>query len=387
MKTLIKILFIATIFFSCNEQKKEQKTQEIKKPIEKTIAKNSKEILKTIKPDIVVAHRGSTFWTPEETEPAFLWARNIGADYLEFDIQLTKDNQLIAFHDKTLERTTNVENIFPERKTAEINEFTLEELRSLDDGSKFNEKFPERARKSFVGLKIMTMQDVIMIAEGFRIKKVKGIPVKKLVDGKWNGNYEYEKDPSDNGNRPGLYIETKNPKPGVEKAFTDLLNKNAWNINTEAKEIATTEGKVAVANTKARIILQSFSLESLIKLEELVPQIPKCLLLWQPKMLPDIKASYNKAIDFCIENNVQILGPSIAGEPNNYKELCDDWMLEMAHKSGLAIHAYTFDTNEQFEKYAKKVEGVFTNRSDLALAFYGRKSEKTPEEILKELGY
>lgn len=39
----------------------------------------------------VVAHRGSTFWTPEETEAAYRWAREIGADYLECDMQVSKD--------------------------------------------------------------------------------------------------------------------------------------------------------------------------------------------------------------------------------------------------------------------------------------------------------
>ena len=39
----------------------------------------------------VIAHRGSTFWTPEETESAYRWAREIGADYLECDMQVSKD--------------------------------------------------------------------------------------------------------------------------------------------------------------------------------------------------------------------------------------------------------------------------------------------------------
>ena len=37
-----------------------------------------------------VAHRGSTYWAPEETEAAWRWARNMGADYLESDLQVTK---------------------------------------------------------------------------------------------------------------------------------------------------------------------------------------------------------------------------------------------------------------------------------------------------------
>ena len=48
-------------------------------------------------------------------------------------------------------------------------------------------------------------------------------------------------------------------------------------------------------------------------------------------------------------------------------------MIDLIHKNGLLIHPYTFDTKEQLEKYAKKVDGVFTNRADLALEFYNRK--------------
>ena len=39
----------------------------------------------------VIAHRGSTYWAPEETESAWRWAREMGADYLESDLQCSKD--------------------------------------------------------------------------------------------------------------------------------------------------------------------------------------------------------------------------------------------------------------------------------------------------------
>ena len=50
----------------------------------------------------VVAHRGSTFWTPEETEASWRWAREMGADYLESDMQATKDGIVLANHDENL---------------------------------------------------------------------------------------------------------------------------------------------------------------------------------------------------------------------------------------------------------------------------------------------
>jgi hypothetical protein len=53
----------------------------------------------------------------------------------------------------------------------------------------------------------------------------------------------------------------------------------------------------------------------------------------------------------------------------------------------MIIHPYTFNTTQEFEKYAPSVEGVFTNRADLALIYYKRLKNNISEEVLKELGY
>ncbi|MFK5879695.1 MAG: glycerophosphodiester phosphodiesterase family protein [Flavobacteriaceae bacterium] len=382
MKTqkYIMLLLIVVVAVSCKNVEKNKKELQM-------INETAKTVQNYIHKDVVIAHRGTTYWAPEETEPAFLWARNIGADYLELDIQMTKDSILIALHDDTLERTTNVSEIFPSIKNPAVDNFTLKELRSLDAGSWFNKTNPKRARTGFVGLKVLTLQDVIMFAEGYRIKKENGEPVKEIVNSIWTGKYEYVKDPSDNGNRPGVYIETKHPKLNIEKHLSDELTMLGWNINTNPKEIQTIEDKVGIGNTKARVILQSFSPESIMNLETELPNIPKCFLLWKPDMKGDLKEQYQKAIDFGLKYNVQIIGSSISGEPNNYEELTTPWMTEMIHKAGLLIHPYTFDTTKQLNKYKGSVEGVFTNRAELALEFYNRKSDKSPEEILDLLGY
>ena len=77
----------------------------------KTLPPESREVLDYLPRNIVIAHRGTTYWAPEETEAAMRWARNIGADYLELDLQRTKDGVLIALHDVNLRRTTNVETV------------------------------------------------------------------------------------------------------------------------------------------------------------------------------------------------------------------------------------------------------------------------------------
>lgn len=332
-----------------------------------------------LKKDMVIAHRGTTYWAPEGSEPAFLWARNIGADYLEVDVQPTKDSVLVVFHDRNLSRTSNVSKIFPDKIKSSIDNFTLKELRTLDIGSWFNEKYPDRARERFKGLKIITLQEAIMIAEGNRIQKKNGEPIKELKNGEWTGHYLFEKDPNDNGNRPGVYAETKNPKPNTERLLAQEISIYGWNINDNPKEIKTTLNKVAVGSTNSRFVLQSFYPESILKLEKLLPNLPKCLLLSHSRMKDDLKGNYIKAINFSKKNNVQILGPSITKELHNFEDL--------VHKANLVIHPYTFNTIEDHTLYKGIVDGGFTNRADLSLEFHNRKSSVSPDQILTNLGY
>ena len=396
IKKLLISLVVITFFDGCNSDK--STSEEPNKKETQEINKQAIDIRNTISKDIVIAHRGTTYWAPEETEPAFRWARNIGADYLEFDLQMTKDSILVVTHDNTLLRTSNVKDIFPDVNKPTTNDFTLKELRTLDFGSNFNNKNKDRARESFIDAKIMTFHDVIMIAEGYQIKKdVDGLPVKEIVKGEWNGKYLYEKDPKDNLNRPGVYAETK--KLHLEKLLLKELKEYKWLITDNPKEIKVYKGKVGTANTKSRIILQTFYKRSITQINKYLPGIPKCFLIWRPDMLEgftsnndslinkELKKKYIDIINYCTDNNVEIIGSSITGKPNNYGELTATWMVELVHKSGMIVHPYTFDTVDDFNKYAKQVDGVFTNRADLALEFYKRNTDVDAVKVLEELGY
>ncbi|VVQ04156.1 Glycerophosphodiester phosphodiesterase [Pseudomonas fluorescens] len=101
----------------------------------------------------VIAHRGASFDAPESTAAAYQLARDLGADYLELDLQRSKDGVLFALHDNNLQRTTDVASKFPERKDSPATAFTLAELKTLDAGSWFNTAYPDRARPSYAGLK------------------------------------------------------------------------------------------------------------------------------------------------------------------------------------------------------------------------------------------
>jgi glycerophosphoryl diester phosphodiesterase len=82
---------------------------------------------------LIVAHRGASFVAPENTLPAFELAWEQGADAIEGDFLLTKDNQIVCIHDKTTKRLTE-QNLV-------VAESTLEQLKTLDVGSWKNKKY------------------------------------------------------------------------------------------------------------------------------------------------------------------------------------------------------------------------------------------------------
>lgn len=125
---------------------------------------------------LVIAHRGASKAAPENTMAAFEQAVAMKSDMIELDTQRTKDGHFVVIHDRTLQRTTNGKG--------RVADHTLDELRTLDAGSWFDE--------SFAGEPIPTLADVL--------KAMKS--------------------------RCAVNIEIKNlpyPDEGVEQALVDLL--------------------------------------------------------------------------------------------------------------------------------------------------------------------
>ena len=102
------------------------------------------------RPKMSIAHRGASAYAPEHTLAAYRLAIVQGADFVEQDLAVTRDGVLVCLHDDSLERTTNVEEMFPERATVDpatgrrrwlAVDFTLAEIKQLDAGSWFDPKF------------------------------------------------------------------------------------------------------------------------------------------------------------------------------------------------------------------------------------------------------
>ncbi|GIO24159.1 glycerophosphodiester phosphodiesterase family protein [Oceanobacillus sp. J11TS1] len=150
-----------------------------------------------------IAHRGASGHAPENTMAAFEKAFVMKADYIEIDVQMTKDGELIAIHDTTVDRTTN--------GTGSVGDYTLEEIQQLDAGGWFG---PE-----FAGERIPTFEEVIDTYRG----------------------------------KIGLLIELKSAElyPGVEEKVAEALMKRNMHKPNNKKIIIQSFNHASVQQSKA----------------------------------------------------------------------------------------------------------------------------------------
>lgn len=166
-----------------------------------------------------IAHRGASGYAPEHTIAAYELGEELSGDYIEIDVQMTKDGELIAMHDSDLSRTAN--------EMGHVHDFTLDEIQLLDVGSWFNDMYPERADLAFSSARIPTLDEIF----------------------------------SHFGKTSNYYIETKSPTqfPSMEEALVKLLRKHDL-LNPNLRE--------------GIVVIQSFDQDSLLKVHELEPSLP-----------------------------------------------------------------------------------------------------------------
>ncbi|AAS41616.1 MULTISPECIES: glycerophosphodiester phosphodiesterase [Bacillus] len=238
-----------------------------------------------------IAHRGASAYAPEHTIAAYTLGQQLKGDYIEIDLQMTKDGYLVAMHDETLNRTTN--------GTGLVKEHTLEEIKQLNAGSTYNKKYPNLAKKEYENAKVPTLEEVIEVF----------------------------------GHDANYYIETKSPDeyPEMEEKLLEIIN------HYEIQD---------------KVIIQSFSEESLQKIHNLNVNIPLVQLLSYKKAVQLTELEIKKYKTYCI------------GLGMNYKYI-DSAYVKRIKKHGLEVHPFTVDNEQDMKKLLLwGVDGMFTNYPD-----------------------
>ena len=274
----------------------------------------------------LVAHRGASAYAPEHTLAAYKLAIEMGADYVEQDLAVTKDGVLICLHDASLERTTNVEELFPDRaisislegKTRRAwvaNDFTLAEIKTLDAGSWFDKKF--------AGEQVPTFDEAVALVRG----------------------------------KAGLFPELKTPEiyAGRDVQFEALVAASLDKHGLRGPK----------ADPKTPVILQTFGQQSARTLAKMKIGVPVVLLINEDegfKTPAQLKAWKDTVIGFGPAKAILLRNPEF---------------VKWAHAEGMTVTPYTFTTRTpvvgKFTDVAEEmshflynlgVDAVFTDNPD-----------------------
>ncbi len=269
----------------------------------------------------VVAHRGASGYLPEHTLEAYTLAHSQGADYIEPDVILTRDNVLVCLHDLALETTTDVSLRFPDRKRPDGHwytiDFTLAELKQL---SVFG-RVTAAERETMHGYQIATLDELILLVQ--RLNKAVS-------------------------RKTALLIETKDPEWHVKqgKPLEPIL------LQTLARH--------KVDTPAGGFIIQSFDEAHLKRLRDVHQlQLP---LMWLTGELPTVeKVDVIRAWAYGINPHRSAIEED--GKPNTAGHA----VLKQMHARGMKMFVWTFNDEPAvlrtfLERYG--VDGVITNNPD-----------------------
>ena len=276
-------------------------------------------------PKSLIAHRGASGYAPEHTFASYDLAMTQKADFVEPDLAVSKDGVLICLHDDTLERTTNVAEVFPDRFSRDMkgrngekrwvaNDFTVAELKKLDAG---------RWRDAtFAGAQVPTWDEMRA-----RVQTHPGV---------------------------GVYPELKSPplytSRGVDmaKIFVDSVKKHGLD---QPASLRTTP-----------MIIQSFDRPTIKRMSVELPAVPRVFLTSDDKDLSD-----------ALMKDLATFASGIAPEKGVIARHPD--MVARAHALGLTVTAWTFSASEKTSYpsvrdemaqflYTFGIDALFTNNPD-----------------------
>lgn len=126
---------------------------------------------------VTIAHRGASGYVPEHTREAKVMAHAMGADFIEQDVVLSKDDVPVVLHDIHLDTTSDVSTRFPDRKRVDGRyyalDFTLAELRQLSMHERMDHKtgkqaYPKRFPATTGGFRILTLDEELELIAGLK---------------------------------------------------------------------------------------------------------------------------------------------------------------------------------------------------------------------------
>ena len=309
---------------------------------------------------IVIAHRGASGYLPEHTLEAKAMAYGMGAHYIEQDVVMTKDDHLIVLHDITLDRTTDVDEQYPNRARNDGRfyaiDFTLEEIRGLkasegfriENGEKvqgYSNRFPMGS--SF--FRVPTLEEEIQLIQGMNKSTGKDI---------------------------GIYPEIKQPEfhrnegKDISTAVVNLLKQYGY------------------ASKQDKVFVQTFSFAELEVIKnDILPAAGIDINLIQ---LIGSESSYPWMFEADGMNTLAEFADGIGPEKglvisrsSSRGNLEISPLVDRAHAAGLQVHPYTYRLDpgqvpsyaEDFEDllrlhyFEADVDGLFTDFPDRAVRF------------------
>ncbi len=269
---------------------------------------------------LIIGHRGATGYLPEHTAAGYELAVRMGVDYIEPDLQLTSDGVLVAMHDTTLTRTTNVSTLFtPRNGTYNVSDFTLAEIKTLTvkPTGTASTSYPGFTPSSLDPFRVPTFQDVISQARQLSTAY---------------------------GREVGIYPEAKQADPVMEDKILSTLIANGYTGND-------------------KVFIQSFSAATIQSMHD-----KQALLGFNFKLIV-LGSSVTQLNTLGLANIATYangVGPSINGMTESF--------ITAAHAAGLMVHGYTFNSAsaatalpQYLQFFNWGIDGVFTNYADLAV--------------------
>ena len=308
----------------------------------------------------VIAHRGASAYLPEHTLEGAAAAHAMGADFIELDLVLTRDNILTVLHDLYLESVTDVAQRFPGRKRADDHyyaiDFDLHEIRAL----RVNERKETDGLVTFPGrfpgkdniFRVPTLEEEIALIKGMN---------------------------RSTGRDVGLYIEPKSP------AWHDLHDRDIM------AELLSALSRHGYETSNDRVCVQSFDADSLKRARNDLKTDLKLVQLIGENDWGESETDFDYIRTAAglreVSTYADGIGPwllqvvefdSTSGEPGVTP------LEDLAHRNGLFVHAYTLradqlpdemsDFNQALHYLTENsgLDGVFTDFPDKVVQFLHR---------------